>query len=96
MKAKIEIMDKNGTNAEFEKINSYPLIILSALIGGITFRLFIDLFLSSWFKIITLSIQDGLNNYSVQTSLLLPLNNFDYPLVFSPKGNIIRYLYVNF
>ena len=89
-------MDKNGTNGEFAKINSYILIILSALIGGITFRLFVDLFLSSWFKIITLSIQDGLNNYSVQTSLLLPLNNFDNPLVFSRNGNIIRYLYVNF
>ena len=89
-------MDKNGTNGEFAKINSYILIILSALIGGITFRLFIDLFLSSWFKMITLSIQDGLNNYSVQTSLLLPLNDFDNPIVFSPKGNTIRYLYVNF
>ena len=78
-------MEKNGANGEFAKINSYPLIILSALIGGIAFRLFIDLFLSSW-----LSIQDELN-YSGPTSrfLLLSLKEFEDPLLlFSPNRNI--------
>ena len=85
-------MVKNGTNGGSAKI-IYPLLIISALIGGISFRVFIDFFLRFWFKG-ALSVQEV--HYSVQT---LPLNDFDYPLLFSPNRKIpiglVRYLYVN-